>query len=170
MLASSPNKLRRPRRVSVLDANVGAHLRHLRQQHFGRWQGSLDVPARSIVLCIGLPTERDELLNELFILALREADVDARSTSGDDPPERPDTDRTDLVATVFVAYPLEEMLGQWLEMVAEWRIRLPDSLFVSIRLLSEGKDAKQSVVAQSVDMVLRTFEEGLEFVAPDRPA
>jgi hypothetical protein len=136
----------------------------------GRWQGSLDVPARSIVLCIGLPSERDELLNELFILALREADVDARSVSVEEPQERPDTSRTDLVATVFVAYPLEEMLDQWIDVVSQWRTRLPDSLFVSIRLLSEGKDAKQSVVEKSVDMVLRTFEEGLEFVAPDRPA
>jgi hypothetical protein len=126
------------------------------------------VPARSIVLCIGLPIERDELLNELFILALREAEIDARSVSVEEPQERPDTNRTDLVATVFVAYPLEEMLAQWLVTVAEWRERLPDALFVSIRLLSEGKDAKQSIVENSVDMVLRTFEEGLEFVAPDR--
>jgi predicted PurR-regulated permease PerM len=158
----------RRRRVAVLDANVGAHLRHMRQLQLGKWQGSLDVPARSIVLCIGLPIERDELLNELFILALREAEIDARSVSVEEPQERPDTDRTDLVATVFVAYPLEEMLAQWLVTVAEWRERLPDALFVSIRLLSEGKDAKQSIVENSVDMVLRTFEEGLEFVAPDR--
>ena len=171
-LIPAAGSLKRPRRrrVAVLDANVGAHLRQMRQLQLGKWQGSLDVPARSIVLCVGLPTERDELLNELFILALREADIDARSVSGEDPQERPDTDRTDLVATVFVAYPLEEMLDEWQATVSEWRTRLPDALFVSIRLLSEGKDAKQSVVAKSVDMVLRTFEEGLEFVAPDRPA
>ena len=162
---------RRPlrRRAPVLDANVGAHLRHMRQQQLGKWQGSLDVPARSIVLCIGLPIERDELLNELFILALREADIDARSVSIEEQPERPDTDRTDLVSTVFVSYPLEEMLAQWQAVVREWRVRLPDALFVSIRLLSEGEDAKQAIVAASVDMVLNTFEEGLEFVSPDRP-
>ena len=160
----------RRRRVAEIDVNVGAHLRHMRQLQLGRWQGSLDVPSRSIVLCIGLPSERDELLNELFILALREADVDARSVSVEEPQERPDTARTDLVATVFVAYPLEEMLEQWLTVVSQWRSRLPDALFVTIRLLSEGKDAKQSVVEKNVDMVLRTFEEGLEFVAPDRPS
>ena len=168
--AGALNKRPRRRRVAEIDVNVGAHLRHMRQKQLGKWQGSLDVPARSIVLCIGMPTERDELLNELFILALREADVDARSVPVDEPQERPDTDRTDLIATVFFAYPLQEMLEQWLDLVSHWRARLPDSLFVTIRLLSEGKDAKQSVVEKSVDVVLRTFEEGLEFVAPDRPA
>lgn len=163
-------KKRPDRRARVLDANVGAHLRHMRQLQLGKWQGSLDVPARSIVLCIGLPTERDELLNELFILALREADVDARSVPVENPQERPDVNRTDLVSTVFVSYPLEEMLTQWQTTVSDWRTRLPDALFVSIRLLSEGRDAKQSIVEGSVDVVLRTFEEGLEFVTPDRPA
>ena len=168
---ASGSLIPRPRRrVAVLDANVGAHLRHMRQLHLGKWQGSLDVPAHSIVLCIGLPIERDELLNELFILALREAEVDARSVSGEEPQERPDTKRTDLVSTVFMSYPLEQMLPQWQATVAEWRARLPNALFVTIRLLSEGQDAKQSIVANSVDMVLRTFEEGLELVAPERAA
>jgi predicted PurR-regulated permease PerM len=168
--AGSLVKPPRRRRDTVLDANVGAHLRHMRQLQLGKWQGSLDVPARSIVLCIGLQTERDELLNELFILALREHDIDARSVPVEEPQERPEGARDDLVSTVFVSYPLEQLLVQWQAKVGEWRQRLPDALFVTIRLLSEGKDAKQSVVEQSVDMVLRTFEEGVEFVAPDRSA
>lgn len=156
------------RRAAVLDANVGAHLRQMRQQHLGKWQGSLDVPARSIVLCVGLPYERDELINELFILALREVDIDARSASVDGPRENPDPSRGHLVATVFVTYPLEELLGQWQAIVSELRVKLPKALFVTIRLLSEGKDAKQSVVQNSVDLVLRSFEEGMELVAPER--
>ena len=39
------------------------------------------MPARSIVLCAGLPLERDDLLNELLVLALREAGLDARSVA-----------------------------------------------------------------------------------------
>ena len=172
LIPAEGSQKKRPdrRRTRVLDANVGAHLRHMRQLQLGKWQGSLDVPARSIVLCIGLPTERDELLNELFVLALREAEVDARSVSVEGAQERPDTERTDLVSTVFVAYPLAEMLTQWQANVSEWRLRLPQALFVSIRLLSEGEDAKQVIVERSVDLVLRTFEEGLEFVVPDRPS
>jgi predicted PurR-regulated permease PerM len=162
-----PFKRLRPRRIAMLDANVGAHLRRMRQVHLGRWQGSLDVPAHSVVLCVGLPTERDELLNELFVLALREAGVDARSGSEEDRQKQPDA-KADLVATVFVAYPLEELLDQWQAVVSELRVRLPKALIVSIRLLSEGKDAKQSIVETSVDIVLRSFEEGVEFVAAER--
>jgi hypothetical protein len=142
----------------------------MRQKQLGKWQGSLDVPARSIVLCIGLPTERDELLNELFILALREMAIDARSVSTEEPPERPEGARDDLVATVFITYPLEELLPQWQSTVDLWRARLPNALFVSIRLLSEGQDAKQAIIETRVDMVLRSFEEGVEFVAPERAA
>lgn len=162
--------LKRPRRRAVmLDANVGAHLRHVRQMHLGRWQGSLDVPERSIVLCVGLPTERDELLNELFVLALREHGVDARSVSLEENQENPDPGKGDLVATVFIAYPLQESLEQWQALARELRANLPKALFVTIRLLSEGEDAKQTIVESSVDMVLHSFEDGVEFVAPDRP-
>jgi predicted PurR-regulated permease PerM len=162
--------LKRPRRrrIAMQEANVGAHLRHMRQMDLGRWQGSLDVPARSIVLCIGLPTERDELLNELFVLALRDIDVDARSVSMEEPEENLDMSKVDLVAMAFVTYPLEESLEQWQAVVKELRGHLPKTLIVTIRLLSEGKDAKQSVVATSVDMVLRSFEEGVQLVAADR--
>ncbi|HEY0061187.1 MAG TPA: AI-2E family transporter [Telluria sp.] len=161
--------LRRPRRKVAAgdDANVGAHLRKLRQQHLGRWQGSLDVPARSIVLCAGLPNERDELLNELFVLALREAGVDARSASPDDRDEKPDS-VNDLVAMVFLSYPLAQSLGEWQAMAQQLRDNLPDTLLVTIRLLSEGEDSKEAVVAASVDTVLHSFEEGVEFVLPDR--
>ena len=79
--AGSPRKKRERRSISMLDANVGAHLREMRQAHLGRWQGSLDVPPRSITLCAGLPNERDDLLNELFVLSLREVGLDARSVS-----------------------------------------------------------------------------------------
>jgi len=162
--------LKRPRRRAVmLDANVGAHLRHVRQMHLGRWQGSLDVPERSIVLCVGLPTERDELLNELFVLALREHGVDARSVTPEENQENPDPAKGDLVATVFIAYPLQESLEQWQALARDLRANLPKALFVTIRLLSEGEDAKQTIVESSVDMVLHSFEDGVEFVAPDRP-
>ncbi len=169
MIPAAGALVKRPRRrIAVLDANVGAHLRHMRQLQLGKWQGSLDVPARSIVLCIGLSSERDELLNELFILALREMDVDARSLSGEEPRERPDPSKEDLVATVFITYPLKELLDEWQGVVALWRGRLPNALFVTIRLLSEGEDAKQTVVENSVDMVLHTFEQGVELVVHER--
>lgn len=174
--SGGPLKRHRRRSKAMFDANVGAQMRHMRQLHLGQWQGSLDVPARSIVLCVGLPAERDQLLTELFVLALRDVEVDARSATPGEAPgevERPpnaDAVRRELVATVFLTYPLAESLEQWMAVVRELRVNLPKALLVTIRLLSEGDDAKQEVVKASVDMLLHSFEEGVALVAPDKPA
>ena len=160
----------RRRRLSMLDANVGAHLRQMRQLHLGRWQGSLDVPARSIALCAGLPNERDDLLNELFVLALREVGVDARSLSVGGPQDGPGPNRGDLVSTVFLTYPLKETLARWQDIAEQLRARMPQALLVTIRLSPDSRDADQAVVEQRVDMVLRTFEEGVALLLPDTTA
>lgn len=165
-----PWRNRGRRRISMLDANVGAHLRQMRQLQLGRWQGSLDVPARSITLCAGLPNERDDLLNELFVIALREVGVDARSVSVGAPEDEPGPDRGDLVSTVFLTYPLKDMLGPWQDIARQLRANLPDALLVTIRLNPDSRDADQSAVEQSIDMVLQTFEEGVALLLSDNPA
>jgi len=169
MLANIPGRSRKRRRVSMLDANVGAHLRHLRQQHFGRWQGSLDVPRRSVVLCAGLATERDELINELLVLALREAAVDARSVVVGDDNDKPGPDKGDLVSTVFMAYPQEDSLERWQVTVRELRQNLPEVALVTIRLLSNGSDHTYNIVEGHVDLIMRSFEEAVAFLMPERP-
>ena len=70
--------------VSMLNVSIGSHLRHLREERLGRWQGSLDVPARSIVLSVGFSNIREEFRTELLVLALREGGIDARSIMLDD--------------------------------------------------------------------------------------
>jgi hypothetical protein len=71
--ALAPSGVTRAKRcqVSLLDANAGAHLRHLREARLGRWQGSLDVPQHSIILCVSQAAERDELVSELLARAAR---------------------------------------------------------------------------------------------------
>ncbi|MDB5950499.1 MAG: transporter [Massilia sp.] len=167
-MAGGATRNRRRRAVSLLDANVGAHLRQMREARLGRWQGSLDVPSRSVVLCAGLASERDELISELLVLALREVNVDARSVSVDTAEERPVPEKSGLVSTVFIAYPLEATFGRWESAVDELRARLPDAMLVSIRPRSDDRIASQADVQRRVDMVLRSFEEALAFVAPDQ--
>ncbi|MES2756128.1 MAG: AI-2E family transporter [Pseudomonadota bacterium] len=167
--AGAARKHRGLRRISMLDANVGAHLRQMRQVHLGRWQGSLDVPPGSIALCAGLPNERDDLLNELFVLSLREAGLDARSVAVAAPDESPAPDRGDLVSTVFLTYPLKDTLDRWQVVADQFRKRLPQALLVTIRLDPDKRDADQGAVEQSVDMVLRTFEEGVALMTPEAP-
>jgi predicted PurR-regulated permease PerM len=164
-------KSRRWRDVPVLDGavgSVGAHLRQLREDRLGRWQGRLDVPAHSIVLCAGLASERDDLLSELLVRALREAEVDARNISVLAGDENPGPDKADLVSTVFINYPPEAMREQWLAAVAELRARLPEAVLVTVRLPLLDPVLSQAVVEKQVDMVLRSFEEALAFVAPER--
>jgi predicted PurR-regulated permease PerM len=165
----TPARTRRRRDVSLLDANLGAYLRQMRETRQGRWQGSLDVPAHSVVLCAALAVERDELLAELLVSALRDANIDARSTllgSAD----RPGPEKAELVSTVFLPYPVEERMGDWLNAVAEMRAHLPDALLATVKLPFDQSTVPQPTVEEHVDIVLRSFEEALAFVAPERAA
>jgi predicted PurR-regulated permease PerM len=168
--ASESGARGRRKPVPLLDANIGAHLRQMREARFGRWQGSLDVPAGSIVLCAGLPSERDEFLTELLVRALREGDVDARSLVVGAPVERPEGGTPELVSTVFITYPRQDNFEAWRAAVAELRADLPEALMVTVLLPYDEQLPKRALVEAYVDMILRSFEEGLAFVAPDRSA
>lgn len=160
----------RTRRISLLNENIGAHLRQRREERLGRWQGSLDVPARSVILSTALPGMREEFMSELLVLVLREAGLDARSyvlrlDAG--PEDDPGADQ--LISTVFIAYPLESNIDAWAKVVTELRSALPDVLVVTIRP-REAVAAGPAKVAAHVDLVLQSFEEALAFVAPRQPA
>jgi len=171
-VSSASDRRARMRRkpVPMLDANIGAHLRQMREARFGRWQGSLDVPAGSIVLCAGLTNERDEFLTELLVRALREGDADARSIVVGAEQEVPEGGGPELVSTVFITYPRQDNLEEWYAAVASLRADLPEALLVTVLLPYDEELPKRALVEQHVDMILRSFEEGLAFVAPDRPA
>jgi predicted PurR-regulated permease PerM len=168
--AAAPAGGRRRRRVSLLDANVGAHLRQLREARLGRWQGPLDVPQRSIVLCAGLALERDDLVSELLARALREAGIDARSIALPLPYEEHAPEKAELVCTVFIPYPLNDVLESWTAAMSEVRALLPKAMLVAVRAPQDEMAAHQQAVQPHVDMVLRSFEEGLAFVAQQRLA
>ena len=166
----APAKKRRRHRVSLLDANVGAHLRKLREARLGRWQGPLDVPMRSIVLCAGLASERDDLVSELLARALREAGIDARSVQLPLPYEEHAPEKADLISTVFIPYPLAENMDAWAAAVSAVRTLLPQALLATTRPPPDPFEVPTPAVQPHVDMVLRSFEEGLAFVAPFRNA
>lgn len=159
----------RGRRVSLLNENIGAHLRHRREERLGRWQGSLDVPARSVILSTALPAMREEFVSELLVLVFREAGLDARSyviNPGAGQDDDPGADQ--LISTVFVSYPVESSLDAWTAAVAELRSALPDVPLATVRPRQDVK-VEQSLVAAQVDLVLQSFEEALAFVAPRPP-
>ncbi len=168
----APRSLRRRREVPLLNSSVGAHLRELRQARLGRWQGSLDVPQGSVVLCGGLRGERDDLLSELLVHALRVTGIDARSITLDQPEEeQPDSSKAELVSIVFLVYPVREKLEAWMAVVHDLRENLPHALLVTIRPSFFNEEVEAATVKEQVDMVLSSFEEGLAFASTHmRPA
>ena len=156
------------RRVPLLYTNIGAHLRQVRESRLGQWQGPLDVPRRSIVLCAGLSTERDELVNELLALALREGGRDARSVALPLPPAAQDTDKAELVSTIFIPCPLADAAGVWREAIHALRGLAPHALLAAIRLPGDDIAFGQSAIEPDVDIVLHSFAECLAFVNDHR--
>jgi predicted PurR-regulated permease PerM len=126
---------RRRDRTSVLDdTNVGRMLRRQREQRDGRWQGPLEVPRGSIVLCVGLGVNADELATELLVRVLRAQQVDARHISIEDlanpaPPRL-------SPASVSMVYLVSTRHGQAVPgfrgAIAQLRDRCPEALFVSL--------------------------------------
>jgi hypothetical protein len=113
---------------------------------------SIQSPAHSGILCAALAVEHDELLSELLVSALRDADIDARSTLLGTA-DRPGPEKAELISTVILPYPMEDRLGDWLNAAAELRTHLPDALLATVKLPFD-----QSTVEEHVDIVLRSFE------------
>ena len=56
---------RRRHAMSMLDQmNAGRQLRHQREQQIGRWQGPLNVPLGSVMLCVSMGSMADDLTTE----------------------------------------------------------------------------------------------------------
>jgi predicted PurR-regulated permease PerM len=69
-------------RGSVLDhLNAGQRLRQQREQLSGRWQGPLQVPPGTVMVCIGMGSSADDLATELLVRVLRSEKVDGRHFS-----------------------------------------------------------------------------------------
>lgn len=73
--------LRRPRGSALAHVSAGRWLRQQREELSGRWQGPLEVPPGSIVICSGLGTSADDLAAELMVRTLRIQGIDARHFS-----------------------------------------------------------------------------------------
>ena len=83
-LSGEPLRLRRQRPSVLEDQNPGHILRQHREQLTGRWQGPVQVPSGSILLCLGLGSPADTIAAELLVRALREQGLDARHISQED--------------------------------------------------------------------------------------
>jgi len=155
---------------SLVEASVGTQLRRMREARLGPWQGSLDVPARSVVLCAGLANERDELLTELLVRSLCHAHLDARSVVMHPEASDPEGEKAGLVSLVLVTYPAEAALPEWRETCRSLRCKLPHATIAAIKPPDgiHARVAGEREVRQHVDIVLHSFSEALSFAARPR--
>ena len=127
---------RRRLRTSVLDkSTAGRLLRQQRELISGRWQGPLEVPAGSVIVCVGLGTMADDLATELLVRILRDQKIDARHMSLEDLSAVPPANAADAVAMVYVvsAFPSEER-GRGDATAQEMRRRFPLACIVAVFL------------------------------------
>jgi predicted PurR-regulated permease PerM len=155
---------RRRSTVSLADASLGSRLRQIRESRLGPYQGRLDVPSQSVVLCAGFGSERDELLTELLVRALRQDDVDARSASLAEPPDPEMADKSILVGTVFLAYPRQDAIDAWRTTAAAMRAAMPEAAMATVRLPLDEAAAAEEAVKDSVDLILHSYSEAEAFV------
>ncbi|RZM01130.1 MAG: AI-2E family transporter [Variovorax sp.] len=157
-------RARRRASIVLTDAHIGTRLRQMREARLGRWQGKLDVPTGSIVLCVSSGSDRDELLTELLVRALSDADIDARSVSLGEPPDPSRDDKARLVGTVFVTYPTQESFATWTALTGEFRAALPHAVLATVRLSLDTTAVAEDVVAAQVDLVLHSYAEAETFM------
>jgi predicted PurR-regulated permease PerM len=148
----SPRLLRRRLRSSVLEqSTAGRLLRQQRQQVSGRWQGPLQVPAGSVIICVGLGSMADDLATELLVRILRDQKVDARHMLLEDLEAAAPPNAAEAVSIVYVvsAFPSEERsLGD--AAAEKLRQRFSNACIVAVllpgMLLQEGEEDADSTI------------------------
>ena len=160
---------RKRRSTSLLEANVGAHLRALRDQGLDRWQGAPPLRAAPVALCAGLGTTRDDMLAQLLVQALRDEGIQAASLSLARTLDAPQEGRSAPFSTVFLAYPLEESQDTWQAAARNARVSFPQAMLLTIKLPLEEGVADEAVVQGHVDLIVRSFSEAVAFELGGRP-
>jgi predicted PurR-regulated permease PerM len=127
---------RPPRARTLAGASVGVQLRRQREKSLGRWQGPLNVPPGSVMVCVSLGSFSDDLATELLVRILRDQKMDARHLSIDElqgapPPES--SPGSVWAVCVVSAFPSEERkLGP--AVAASAKVRFPDACLISVFL------------------------------------
>jgi predicted PurR-regulated permease PerM len=161
---------RRRRSMSLLDANVGAHLHAARDQRVGRWQGLPRREESPVVLCVGTALPWEQLLCDLLVQALRDEGIESRSESrGPSAPAGP-SPAGETVSTILLNCPLDEDLESWQLAVRELRAAHPRAMLLALELTAAGAVARDAAIAGQVDLVVRSFYEAAAFVLAGRVA
>jgi hypothetical protein len=167
---------RRRRSASLLDADVGAHLAEVRDKRLRLWAGpTMDLNA-SLVICVGLGSERDELIGALLAQSLQDDGIEARSISMDVGAEDGMSaalgvngrGASGLVSTVVLAYPLHEDHEMWQSLSLRVRDAFPYAMVLTVKPPFEEGLTDEMLVRGPVDLVVRSYSEVVAFVLAGR--
>lgn len=165
-LGENPKWWRQYTRISMLeDVNIGHQLRRRREAVIGRTQGSFDVPAGTIVLCIGAGSGGDELAAEILVRILRKQDLDGRHVTlaemGGAPPEDVKPGIVAMFCLVSIE-PIKEQ-AQIEAALLQLRQRLPDVKQVVLQIASPFEQLQlQDLAVDDAHDIVHSFEEAVQ--------
>jgi predicted PurR-regulated permease PerM len=136
-LSGETQRLRRRFRGSVLDSSSsGERLRQQREHLIGRWQGPVDVPPGSVMVCLSMGSTHDDLAAELLVRILRDRKLDARHFSVKDAQmELPPEATPSSVAVVYLVSAFPGAERERIDAAAEYvRKMFPAALLVNVLL------------------------------------
>jgi predicted PurR-regulated permease PerM len=165
----------RPTFLDVL--NLGQHLREQREAQFGKWQGPLDAPPGTIVLCIGMVKPIGELIAEILVRILREQKVDGRHLAVADVESGgpPDADPRGVSTVCLVGTDPVKEQKQFASAIALLRKELPHARIVAVVVANpfEPRDQPLDDVV-GADQTVRSLQEAsqlcFEFISAARAA
>ncbi|HMK87323.1 MAG TPA: AI-2E family transporter [Steroidobacteraceae bacterium] len=156
---------RRRDAISVLDhVSIGRALRQQREQLTGRWQGPLNAPVGSVILCVSMGAMPDDLAAEILVRSLRDEKLDARHLSVEDL-RQPPPDASP--ASIFMVYLVSASPGkerEQAESVAEQvRHRLPNASLVTLFMPGLVLPAEPAIdTIRGADKAASSLEEALQ--------
>ncbi|TFW18045.1 AI-2E family transporter [Duganella callida] len=162
-LSGNPKWWKKRKRSTVLTGGgIGRELRESRISDTGKYQGSFDVPAGSVVLSVPLGSQSAELATEILVRILREQKIDARSRTMDElaepPPPGASPELVSIVCLVSVD-PLNDC-DKMSAALEKMRARLPHCKQFALLLPSpfENPDLKTCVFPLA-DHVSRSYDD-----------
>jgi hypothetical protein len=161
-----PARLRGRHRASVLDpSNSGQTLRQQREHQIGRWQGPVNVPPDSVMVCLSLGSTPDDLAAELLVRILRNHKIDARHFSVKDAQlELPPEATPNSVASVFLVSAFPGMERERCDAAAEYiRKLLPSAILVNVFLPGLSGQVSAPIALGKADHVVTCLVDAIQF-------
>lgn len=154
-------------RAAVLDgSDLGLRLRQERQKTEGQWQGPLDVPAGSVLLCVSMAGAEARLTAELLVRVLRSERLDARHVTVAELADPPPDARSESVGTVFVVgATADQVVAEEGTVLNECLAHVPQaSLVLMLPMLQAGQAPVDQIAAGRIHHTAYSFEEAMALV------